>query len=350
MAMIVKNEEKNIKRCIDSVKELVDEIVIVDTGSTDDTLNIIKKLPNVKLFHFDWCNDFSLARNYSIDNASGEYILVLDADEYVIDGSRDELKRVMSQKKIGRLQINSNYKKDNLEYISKAYVSRFFPCNVRYNGAIHEQLETKLPRIDMDFIVGHSGYYETNKSERNIPLLLKEIQKNPNDTYYMFQLGKELRINKRYEKSFYFLLQAYHLTSKNVSFYNELIVELINCGKECNKKEVLQIIKQNEETLKNVSDFHFAKGLFYLEYCLKNPSIANDYLNKIESSFLTCIDLKDKLHSEYVIGTSSYLAPYNLGVFYEVMGKITKAREYYIMSHDQGYQQATKRLEMLNLE
>ncbi|MCM3238363.1 glycosyltransferase family 2 protein [Heyndrickxia oleronia] len=348
LAMIVKNEENSIKRCIDSVKSLVDEIVIVDTGSTDKTMNILSEYSNIKVFNFEWCDDFSLARNYSIENTTGDYVLVLDADEYLIDGSRDELKKVMVQKKIGRIQINSHFIKDAEEYHSKSYVSRFFPRKVRYTGVIHEQLETQLPRMKMNFKVEHSGYYKTNKSERNIPLLLKEIKNNPTDSYYLFQLGKELRINKRYEESFYFLSNAYHLTPKNISFYKELIVELINSGKECKKEEVLQIIKQNEEILKNVSDFHFAKGLFYLDYSLKNPSIAGKYLSKIESSFLKCLQLKEKIHTEYILGTSSYLASYNLGVFYEVTGNLTKAVEYYFSSHAEGYQKASKRLEMLN--
>lgn len=345
--MIVKNEEATIERCLESVKDLVDEIVIVDTGSTDKTISIIKNYPNIFLYHFNWCDHFASARNFSIDKTSGDYVLVLDADEYIVNGTRKELEKVMEENSIGRILIHSHFKKDNQTYHSKGYVSRFFPSKVRYLGAIHEQLDSEKPRVKLNITVKHDGYFEKNKSERNIPLLLKEIKKNPNDSYYLFQLGKELRINKRYEEAFYFLKKSYEMINKGVPFYGELVVELINSGKEISKGEVLVIISQNEEILINVSDFHFAKGLFYLDYCLRYPNKVANLIQEIEKSFLTCLGLNKKIHIEYVQGTSSFLATYNLGVFYEVTGDFKRAIEYYRLSSRHGYQLATKRLELL---
>lgn len=347
LAMIVKNEEKNIKRCLESVKGLVDEIVIVDTGSTDNTINIIKQYPNVKLYHFKWCDDFSAARNYAIENTTGEYILVLDADEYITAGTRNDLEFIMAQNSIGRILINSDFKKDNQIFQSETFVSRFFPREVRYVGAIHEQLNSDKPRVNMNLTVKHSGYFEMNKSERNIPLLLKEVNKHPTDLYYLFQLGKELRINKQYEEAFQFLKKSYELNARKTAFYGELVVELINSGKECGKEEVLNIISENEQILKNVSDFHFSKGLFYLDYCLKFPNKAIDYISEIEKSFLTCLSLNDKKHVEYLQGTSTYLAAYNLGTYYEVTGDLDRAFDYYKLSLNFGYSLAQNRIKAL---
>lgn len=345
LAMIVRDEEIHINRCIDSVKSIVDEIVIVDTGSTDSTLNILNMYSDIKLFHFKWCDDFSSARNYSIEQATGDYILVLDADEYVKVGSRKELEEIMQKNAIGRIQHISRFKIGNEEYNSKMYISRFFPKELRYTGIIHEQICGNNLRMNLNFIVKHDGYFETNKARRNIPLLRKELTKDPNDSYYLFQLGQELRIDKQYEEAYCFLKRSYERTKTTSSFYKKLVVELINCGKECGKEEVLEVINENETKLKNVTDFHFAKGLYYLDFCLTFPGKSSTYLKKIEESFLICFGLsKEKHHLEYLNGTSTFLAAYNLGVYYEVIGNEKKALEYYSISSNFGYKPAKKRL------
>jgi glycosyltransferase involved in cell wall biosynthesis len=348
LATIVKNEEKYIKRCIDSVKKLVDEIVVVDTGSTDNTMNILQQFQNVKLFQYEWCNDFSSARNFAIENCNGDYILVLDADEYVTFGKRKELNSIMNEKLVGQIAVKSQFKRDEQVFHSISFVSRFFPRSLRYTGAIHEQLDSTLPKTKMKFTVKHDGYFETDKSIRNIPLLENEINKNPNDPYYLFQLGKEYRLKKLYDSSFDCLIKAYKFCDKNLPYYGEVVLELIYSGKECKNDAVLGIIEENENSLYQVSDFHFAKGLFFLDYCLEHPNKANLYIQEIEKSFLYCLSLENEAHIEYVTGTSSFLAAYNLGVFYEVVGNKKKAEEFYKKSYKSGYGNAKVRLDKLN--
>ena len=88
ICMMVKNEEKNLKRCLDSVKELMEavesEIIIVDTGSTDGTVSIASKYTN-NIYHHIWNNNFSEMRNISIAYASGEFVFILDADEVLVN-------------------------------------------------------------------------------------------------------------------------------------------------------------------------------------------------------------------------------------------------------------------------
>ena len=90
LVMIVKNEESTLERCLESVKNIVDEIVIVDTGSVDNTKEIAQRF-NAKIYDFEWCNDFSAARNYALSKATGEIRLVLDADEYIIAGTKADI-------------------------------------------------------------------------------------------------------------------------------------------------------------------------------------------------------------------------------------------------------------------
>ena len=87
LCMIVKNEEKVLARCLDSLKGLMDEIIIVDTGSTDNTKEIARQYTDL-VYDFSWCEDFAAARNFSFSKATMEYIYAPDADEYI-----DELNR-----------------------------------------------------------------------------------------------------------------------------------------------------------------------------------------------------------------------------------------------------------------
>lgn len=347
LAMIVKNEEKTIIRCLSSIKKIVDEIIIVDTGSTDNTINILKTYSNVKLFHYAWCDDFSLARNFALDQCTGDYILSLDADEYVTYGKKKDLEMVMKKKNIGQISIESQFRKDNQIFKSTSYVSRFFPKGIRYEGAIHEQLISDNPREKMNFKVNHDGYLDNDKGVRNIPLLKRELKRNPRDSYYLYQLGKELRINKQFSKAFSLFVAAYQYIEKASPYYPELVVEIINSGKEVGDTRVLSIIQENEKTLERVTDFHFSKGLYYMEYCFKFPDQAHYYFSNIESSFLHCLNLKDKPHIEYLHGTSDYLAAYNLAVFYEVTNNLKKAESYYRVSARKGYELAKGRLFLL---
>ena len=96
LCMIVKNEERVLARCLDSLCELMDEIIIVDTGSTDSTIDIARKYTD-KVYNFPWCDDFSAARNFSFSKATKEYIYVADADE-VLDSENQ--KKFMQLKQV----------------------------------------------------------------------------------------------------------------------------------------------------------------------------------------------------------------------------------------------------------
>src|SRR3989344_8298667 len=97
LCMIVRDEEKDLESCLKAVKDHVDEIVIVDTGSKDKTVEIAKKFTS-KVFHFEWCDDFSAARNESLKHATGDWILVLDADERISKKDLEEIRKLIKNK------------------------------------------------------------------------------------------------------------------------------------------------------------------------------------------------------------------------------------------------------------
>lgn len=107
--VIVKNEEKNIGQWLNNMRQIADEIVVVDTGSTDNTINILENA-NITPYHFTWCNDFAAAKNYAIQQATGDWIVFLDADEYFdassVNRFRTEMTRYHANKKLVLLCVS----------------------------------------------------------------------------------------------------------------------------------------------------------------------------------------------------------------------------------------------------
>ena len=344
LAMIIKNEEKYIEKCLTNVSDLVDEIVIVDTGSTDSTLDILRNYPDIFIYHYRWDNNFASARNFAIDKCIGDYILVLDADEHISEGSRKVLEEIVNKHQIGKIKQVNFFEKDSNIFSSSIYISRLFPNSVRYKGAIHEQLDSNLPRVEMGITVSHYGYLNKEKSARNLPMLLEELRNNPDDSYYHYQLGKEYRILKDFSKASISLKKSYQLINAGDPYYNQVILELLQTGKELVDKDTFSVIQENEQRLSNVTDFHFYKGLFYLDYCLKHLNEAIPLLPKIVESFTTCLEISKRKHIEYLSGTGSFLALYNLGVYHEAIGSMVEAKRNYMESARLGYEPAKKRL------
>lgn len=204
LSMIVKNEEKYLETCLQSVKDVVDEIVIVDTGSTDKTLEIAEKY-SAKIFHFEWINDFAAARNFALEKSSGDWILYLDADECLSQKSVSELQKLTRNKKREAFKcIINNIDEINSRPSVMTY-TRLFSNDKRlhFEGKVHEQIENSLrkngfiiknSRIEID----HYGYNLSkndlqSKAKRNLSILLNQYDETKS-SYYAFHLGQSYAI------------------------------------------------------------------------------------------------------------------------------------------------------------
>ncbi|WP_245856208.1 glycosyltransferase family 2 protein [Paenibacillus rigui] len=190
LCMIVKNEEDAIARCLDSVKQLVDEIIIVDTGSTDQTKAIVSRYTD-KVYDFEWIDDFAAARNYAFSLAGKNYILWLDADDVLKPEDQDklqELKRTLS------MDVDSVTMKYHLAFDAEGNVTAMLRRNrlvkrskgFRWYGAVHEYLQVGGHIIDSDVAVTHLG--DHRESDRNLNIYEKRLAKgeqfSPRDLYY----------------------------------------------------------------------------------------------------------------------------------------------------------------------
>lgn len=198
--MIVKNEEENIRQALSWAKNIAFEQIVVDTGSTDRTAEIAKEM-GAKVYRFKWCDDFSAAKNYAIDQASGEWIAFLDADEYLSEEDAEKLMKTLEKiekmKGIERphfircswVQLEEDGKPFSVSVQDRIF--RNLP-EIRYHGKIHEQIG--LPGGE-DMVcwdeqkrlsIFHTGYAASvmrtrGKWQRNIELLKTEIRENPKD-------------------------------------------------------------------------------------------------------------------------------------------------------------------------
>lgn len=349
LVMIVKNEADNLEHCLNHATHLVDEMVIVDTGSTDNTKDIALKY-DARVFDFPWENDFAAARNYGLDQAKGDWIIVLDADE-MIDTQNEQAEQALrtfinGEQAIGRLKIlNKTLNNQGMESIVQSYVSRVFPKGIRYVGRIHEQLDTDLTRIKLPIEVKHHGYYQTNKFARNIELLELELAEHPEDSYLLYQIAKEYRGQGEPEQAYTAIKNAYNLIRRDESFYPPMVVEYIYILKELSRfSEGLELIVAEQFNLKDYPDFHFSMGLFYLDFIINNPTNNLHFLVKIENAYKRCIEIGETSEFDTTLGTGSFAALYNLGVFYEVQGKHKEALQCYEQSARYNYEPALQRL------
>lgn len=241
LCMIVKNEEKVLERCLNSVKNIVNEIIIVDTGSSDQSKDIAKLFTD-KIYNFEWCDDFSKARNFAASKASNDWILVLDADEFLDHNEFiNELSKYSEEKlnKIDGLVVNIiNFLGENGERTAQhRYVRIYNKHRLNFVRSIHEQLvrkDNKDPNlISSLFNVYHSGYLlktkkEKKKSERNTPLILNELKNNENSGFDYFNIANEYKQLDRLDDALINYIRSYELVKdSNVEWKKYSLIYMI---------------------------------------------------------------------------------------------------------------------------
>ena|GEM_PF-3231749 len=296
------------------------------------------------MFDFKWCDDFAAARNYSLEQASGDWVLVLDADEYLTEERPDAI-RVFTKsasRRIGSVKIVSRFVENGQTFEDVHSIPRLFPRGVTFEGRIHEQPTPVLPMVETGVRVLHDGYYLTDKSARNIPLLLKALEDEPDDAYLSFQLGRQYQGAKQYELAVQHLEKAYGLLQPSDAFVLGTIIELLQAYTKCKRYDrALELVGEEVVWLESSPDFCFAVAQFLLDYAIDSQDYS--VIENIENSYLKCLELGRRGVPEIVIGASTFLAAYNLAVFYESVGNETEAQQYYGLAASYGYEPAVTR-------
>ncbi|MBW2980579.1 glycosyltransferase family 2 protein [Candidatus Woesearchaeota archaeon] len=225
LCMIVKDEEEFLERCLNSIKEIIDEIIIVDTGSKDRTVEIARKFTD-KIFFKDFNDDFSELRNFSINKATKEWILVLDADEMISKNDLIKIKQLIQNNEnlgyafIQRTYFNKpltkqwNYSKDDDYEESKSYlgwiyrgITRLFQNNkgIKFIYPIHETIIESIKHINGKILnskipIHHYGLLRDKDSIIKKNELYKKILINKIGKYKKLSFETELKIQEEIEK------------------------------------------------------------------------------------------------------------------------------------------------------
>ncbi|WP_179232762.1 tetratricopeptide repeat-containing glycosyltransferase family 2 protein [Paenibacillus rigui] len=285
LCMIVKDEEKVLRRCLNSVAGLADEIIIVDTGSTDTTKQIAYQYTD-KVFDYQWTNDFAAARNEAVRRATGRWILTLDADEYVQNHNvielRAHLENTPGTEPIGFVVpiLNfSGYSEHQTTGILQSTALRIFSNGhqLYYAGAIHEQVinpQGSIKHVSLSScIIFHTGYTEQthkekNKTKRNLDILDKvKNQGGLKTPYDFFTLANEYFTAGELKKSLYYYEKAQRGAKPTEAFFPHCIERLTRVNLTLERfKEAELLIEDGLKRWGSFADFHFLKGLLY-EVC-----------------------------------------------------------------------------------
>lgn len=327
LCMIVKDEERCIERCLESVHALVDEIIIVDTGSTDHTLEVISKY-NLKVYHYEWDHHFANARNYAIEQATGDYILHLDADEWIED-PKSNLKTILN-KEIYYLPIRNDIGGGLAEIHKFPRLFRNIK-ELRYVGALHEQINLSLNQhrssgLLQEVLIHHDGYlahiaHSKNKQKRNLDILLRENEENPS-AFNLYNLGQQYYTDKKYQKSVEAYQQAFQYGGE-YAFTKRLLLGLIQSLMKLRQySEALSIARDSFTIYPDYIEFKYYEGLIYQEM---------GYLPDAEQCFEKCVEHGDSdptVHYNTYEGTGSYLALAKLSEISAQQFDRKKANEY----------------------
>lgn len=322
LCMIVKNEEKYLEACLKSVNKKVNEIIIVDTGSQDQTINIAKE-NGAKVFSIKWNNDFAEARNFSIKQASMDYILVMDADEY-LDENVDLQKVLSSEKDHYSIRIKNELSSGGSIFHPAVRLFKNF-IGLQYFGKIHEHLNVDRPTSELshefgDVLIHHIGYkddvvIEKEKHNRNMKILLDEVGSNPTG-YNLYNLGNQYKANEQHNEALEAYKKAFPL-SKDRLYINYLLYNMVDCLRILGRtKEALDVLDASIESFPNQTDFYFMRGRIYEEMY---------YYKDAEISYKKCVELGEVKLLQTLDGVGSYLSYIRLGHIYIELGDYSSA-------------------------
>ncbi len=276
--MIVKNEEDLLPECLESIRDWVDEIVIVDTGSTDKTIKIAKSY-GAKIYHQEWEGNFSKHRNYSIDEATSDWIFIIDADERFYNEDIEIIQKHINKSDYGIIALNVyNVSGKFEEKVTSLASVRFFKneLNLRYKGRVHNQLEIdpSIPVLRSKARLKHLGYGLSEdkmaaKAKRTIELLEKQIKDRPDFAFAYFNyaqvlMGQDLSVHlDNPSKIIKAATRAVELTNPDKPGQNEQDIHLMSLEQLA---LIHFIIGENDKAEK---------------YALSALEIKNDYLDPI---------------------------------------------------------------------
>ncbi|MDE7428237.1 MAG: glycosyltransferase, partial [Lachnospiraceae bacterium] len=347
--IIGKKEEKNIEKCLEPLTHYPFEIIYVDTGSTDATKELATKYTD-KIYDFEWIGDFSAARNFSLSKASHNYVLVLDCDEYLTELDLEGLNEAIEshpRSSVGQILrksfSDSQYRK---EYSLERIAGLFHKRNFHYIYLIHEQVadirtdRTDYERYEIPVYADHVGYVGTSdekrlKAERNNALLFKEIEQNPEEPYFYFQVAQSYNLIDDYENAYTYYKKAFELPLNLDNLWvhemsNNFINVMVQTGRAA---EALALYTPVYDDYADSMRFLCSMGSLYLNQATPQPL-------KAMMEYVKALQCTPESEAEDFSG----LALFGMGFANELLGNLPAAASFYEKSAAKGYPLALEKL------
>ena len=223
-----------------------------------------------QVHHLEWPDDFSIARNHALGLADADWSLVIDADEWISAGGAALRPWCDGPQRLGQICVNSAFDLSDASAAgapqpsTRSWQTRLLPRGVRYEGRVHEQVASALPRQRIMAQIGHDGYFDAQlarKRDRNRPLLMLELQDRPDDPYILYQLGTEAEGRDDYAAASDFYAKAFAQTSPDANWLHELFVRYLHClGEAGRADEALNLAEQHMQRWHELPDFFFVVG------------------------------------------------------------------------------------------
>lgn len=337
--IITKNEEKNIPACLQSLQNIVDEIIVVDTGSTDQTVCLAKQY-KAKVFCFDWKNDFAAAKNFAIDQARGEWIIFLDADEYFFEKSIPLLPALIKKHanecdaylvKIINIDVDHNNK-----YLDDFFAMRIFRNSkqLRFRGKVHEELSFSngkrkaLYQLDgEDIKLYHTGYSEQRikeKCQRNLSILLAELAENPKNINLYRYLADVYNGLEDYPNAIKYAKMDIATGKKEISYASRSYRVINNSlmKMKADPQEVEYYLKKAMEAFPKLPDFYAEYAL--MKYNQQDYEAAFDFMTKAMELSKIYHEMETTLFDKKL--PTTYLL---FGLLYERRNELPQAIDFY---------------------
>lgn len=331
---MVKNESKYLEQCLQSLQPLRDaiesELIIVDTGSADNTVEIAKRFTDKVYFH-PWKDDFSAMRNITISYATGEWFFVIDGDE-VLEGAEQIIAFLQSEieKDYNAASIYVKNFTHDLDWrrFSLITSARLFRKNekFRYEGMVHNQPCFVGNQIMLNSVLLHYGYLSTDlelmerKFIRTKLILEKELEKDPDNIYYLYQLAVTFGMHKDFDSSIAPIEKAYELAKEkkiDLKYHMYLFTTRALFYQNLQKfDKVEEICKEGLDIREGYLDLYFLLGEV-LSYKEKNEDALVYFKKYIEISENYHKMVKDPSVIDYTLGQTDYVYNKVCALLYE---------------------------------
>jgi glycosyltransferase involved in cell wall biosynthesis len=334
LCMIVKNEERVLDACLRSIKPWVDEIIIVDTGSTDRTVTIAEE-HGAKVVHFPWTDSFSEARNVSLEHATGDWIFWMDADDTIPEECGAGMREVVLLAEQGttgflmQVHIPPAPGEEGYTIVDHVKLFRNWP-ELRFEGRIHEQILESIHRSGgtverTNLYVIHSGYDyspegQVRKRERDWSLLEKDLGERPDHPFVLFNIGMTAYHTREFDRALPPLLRCLEICKPQESITRKVYAMLAGCYLEkSDLAEAQSMIERGLKLFPRDPELLFRGGIIHREA---------GNLEAAERSYQILLQGHETGHIDSIdVSMTGFKAHHNLALIYMDMGRPADAEQ-----------------------